>query len=153
MVDLFTENVFYGTGWELHIGDAIECLRSLKPHSVHCFVFSPPYWGLRDYGMKGQIGIEPTPGEFIAAMVELFREIKRVLRLDGTVWLNIGDTYSDAMTDGVPPKNKLAFLTESCLPCRRKAGISATRLSGTKRHQCHRLSRIEPRLRTNHYSC
>lgn len=61
--------------------------------SVHCVVSSPPYWGLRDYGSPDQIGLEPALADYIAGMVELFREIRRVLRPDGTVWLNMGDTY------------------------------------------------------------
>jgi DNA modification methylase len=57
-------------------------------------VTSPPYWGLRDYGVAGQLGLEPTPEEYVAAMVDVFREVRRVLRADGTVWLNLGDSYS-----------------------------------------------------------
>ena len=62
--------------------------------SVHCCVTSPPYFGLRDYGVKGQIGLEPTPDEFVAAIVAVFREVWRVLRDDGTLWLNLGDSYA-----------------------------------------------------------
>lgn len=73
--------------------DCRNALRSLPDQSVHCCVTSPPYFGLRDYGHGGQIGLEPTPDEFVAAMVEVFREVKRVLRNDGTLWLNLGDSY------------------------------------------------------------
>jgi len=66
----------------------------LADKSVHCVVTSPPYWGLRDYGVAGQIGLERTPEEYISAMVEVFREVKRVLRDDGTLWLNMGDSYA-----------------------------------------------------------
>jgi hypothetical protein len=59
-------------------------------------VTSPPYFGLRDYGHDGQIGLEPTPDEFVAALVAVFREVRRVLRDDGTVWLNLGDSYAEA---------------------------------------------------------
>ena len=76
------------------VGDALEQLRLLPAESVHCCVTSPPYYGLRDYGMAGQIGLEPTPDEYIAALVAVFREVRRVLRKDGTLWLNIGDSYS-----------------------------------------------------------
>lgn len=62
--------------------------------SVHCCVTSPPYFGLRDYGHDGQIGLEPTPDEFVAALVAVFREVRRVLRDDGTLWLNLGDSYA-----------------------------------------------------------
>ena len=76
------------------IGDALEQLRLLPAESVHCCVTSPPYYGLRDYGMAGQIGLEPSPDEYIAALVAVFREVRRVLRSDGTLWLNIGDSYA-----------------------------------------------------------
>ena len=65
----------------------------LADQSVHCIVTSPPYWGLRDYGVDGQLGNERTPEEFIANMVAVFRECWRVLRDDGTLWLNLGDSY------------------------------------------------------------
>ena len=75
-------------------GDCIEMMRTLKDQSVNCCVTSPPYYGLRDYGHEGQIGLEETPEAFVQKMVEVFSEVKRVLRDDGTLWLNIGDTYS-----------------------------------------------------------
>ena len=74
-------------------GDAVEQLRTLKDGSVHCCVTSPPYYGLRDYGVDGQIGLEKTPEEYVQKIVEVFREVKRVLRDDGTLWLNLGDSY------------------------------------------------------------
>ena len=76
------------------IGDVREQLRTLADNSVHCIVTSPPYWGLRDYGVEGQIGLEESPAEFIAAMVDVFEELRRVLRPDGTCWMNMGDSYS-----------------------------------------------------------
>jgi DNA modification methylase len=76
------------------IGDCREKLRDLPDASVNCCVTSPPYFGLRDYGCEGQMGLEPTPDEFVAGMVEVFREVRRVLRDDGTLWLNIGDSYN-----------------------------------------------------------
>jgi DNA modification methylase len=75
-------------------GDCIEGLRTLPDASVHCCVTSPPYWGLRDYGHDGQIGLEPTPEAYVARMVEVFREVRRVLREDGTCWVNLGDSYN-----------------------------------------------------------
>ena len=78
------------------IGDCRESLRSLEAGSVQTCVTSPPYFGLRDYGQDRQIGLEPTPDEFVAAMVEVFREVHRVLADDGTLWLNLGDTYGAA---------------------------------------------------------
>jgi len=74
-------------------GDALEILKSLPDQCVHCVVTSPPYWGLRDYGLEGQMGSEKTPEEFIEKMVVLFREVRRVLLNDGTCWINIGDSY------------------------------------------------------------
>src|SRR5690348_3447891 len=75
-------------------GDALEVLRTLPDESVQCCVTSPPYWGLRDYGVSGQMGLEPTPESYVSRMVEVFREVRRVLRNDGTLWLNIGDSYA-----------------------------------------------------------
>jgi len=76
-------------------GDALAELRKLPDESVNCCVTSPPYWGLRDYGVKGQLGLEKTPEEYVAHPVEVFREVRRVLRKDGTLWLNLGDTYNN----------------------------------------------------------
>lgn len=80
--------------------DVIDGLRSLPEKSVHCVVTSPPYWGLRDYGIDGQIGLEPTPEEYLEKMMRVFREVHRVLRDDGTLWLNIGDSYANAQPRG-----------------------------------------------------
>lgn len=77
--------------------DVMEGLRQLPDESVHCVVTSPPYWGLRDYGVDGQIGMEPTLALHIAKMVEVFREVRRVLRKDGTLWLNYGDCYATSI--------------------------------------------------------
>lgn len=74
-------------------GDCREVLKTLPDESVNCVVTSPPYWGLRDYGVGGQLGLESTPDQYVARMVEVFREVRRVLRDDGTVWINLGDTY------------------------------------------------------------
>jgi site-specific DNA-methyltransferase (adenine-specific) len=75
-------------------GDALSSLRELEDESVQCCVTSPPYWGLRDYGHEWQIGLEKTPEEYVARLVEIFREMKRALRNDGTLWLNLGDSYA-----------------------------------------------------------
>jgi len=66
----------------------------LKDECVQCVVTSPPYWGLRDYGVEGQIGLERTPEEYVSTMVDVFREVWRVLKGDGTLWLNLGDSYA-----------------------------------------------------------
>ncbi len=76
------------------LGDAAEQLRTLDADSVHCCVTSPPYFGLRDYGVPGQIGLEATPEEYVEKLIQVFREVRRVLRPDGTLWLNIGDSYT-----------------------------------------------------------
>ena len=80
----------------LYIGDCCVTLRRLPAESVHCCVTSPPYFGLRDYGHAGQIGLEDTPEAYVARLVEVFREVRRVLRDDGTLWLNLGDSYAQA---------------------------------------------------------
>lgn len=76
------------------VGDVLARLRDMPDESVHCAVTSPPYWGLRDYGMDGQIGLEATPDEWCARLVEVFLEVRRVLRKDGTLWLNVGDSFA-----------------------------------------------------------
>ena len=75
-------------------------MRKMPDQSVHCCVTSPPYFGLRDYGVDGQLGLEATPEEFVEALVVVMREVKRVLRDDGTLWLNLGDSYSRSPTKG-----------------------------------------------------
>jgi len=74
-------------------GDVLEQLHTLPDKSVQCCVTSPPYYGLRNYGVEGQIGLEDTPEAFVEKIVEVFHEVKRVLRDDGTLWLNFGDSY------------------------------------------------------------
>ena len=78
---------------EILNGDVRQALASLPDQSVQTVITSPPYWGLRDYGTTGQLGQEDTPYEFVENLVEIFRDVKRVLRDDGTVWLNLGDSY------------------------------------------------------------
>ncbi|HRR51741.1 MAG TPA: DNA methyltransferase [Candidatus Cloacimonas sp.] len=75
-------------------GNCLEILPTLESESVQCVVTSPPYFGLRDYGVEGQIGLEKTPEEYVKNLVSVFREVKRVLKKDGTVWLNLGDSYA-----------------------------------------------------------
>jgi DNA modification methylase len=86
---------YYADPWlTVYEGDCRAVLASLPAESVHTVVTSPPYWGLRDYGSSGQLGLEPTPEEYVANMVAVFREVRRVLRADGTLWLNLGDSYA-----------------------------------------------------------
>lgn len=87
---------------QILIGDCRERLAELPDASVHCCVTSPPYFGLRDYGVDGQMGLEATPDEFVSGMVAVFREVRRVLHDDGTLWLNIGDSYSGSGRGGNP---------------------------------------------------
>lgn len=91
----------------LLFGDALEVLTGLPSESVACCVTSPPYWGLRDYGVPGQLGTEKTPAEYVAKLVAVFREVRRVLRADGTLWLNLGDTFVNAK--GVPKQSTRRF--------------------------------------------
>jgi DNA modification methylase len=85
---------FYTDDWlTLYGGDCREVLASLPADSVDCVVTSPPYWGLRDYGNDGQLGLERTPEEYVANMVAMFREVRRVLKPSGTCWLNLGSSY------------------------------------------------------------
>ena len=103
-------------------GDSLEFLRTLGDECIQCCVTSPPYWGLRDYGHDRQMGLEETPEAYLANMVEVFREVRRVLRSDGTLWLNLGDTYGNGVTkrqSGVKPKElvgipwRMAFTLQS----------------------------------------
>jgi DNA modification methylase len=78
----------------IYTGDCLKILPTLDAESVQCCVTSPPYWGLRDYGVEGQLGLEKTPEEYVAKMVDVFREVKRLLRNDGVLWLNLGASYA-----------------------------------------------------------
>ena len=88
--------------YQLFFFFCIEVLKTLPAASVHCVVTSPPYYSLRDYQVKGQIGLEPTPSEYVAKLVEVFRQVWRVLRDDGSVWLNLGDSYAANRSYQVP---------------------------------------------------
>ena len=81
---------------DLRIGDCLDVLKDLPESHFHTCVTSPPYFGLRDYGADGQIGQETTPEDYVAKMVEVFRAVRRCLRDDGTLWVNLGDTYASA---------------------------------------------------------
>jgi len=87
---------------EIYEGDCRQILSDLAEQSINCCITSPPYFGLRDYGNDDQIGLEQTPDEFVEALVGVFREVKRVLRDDGTVWLNLGDSYINKNLVGIP---------------------------------------------------
>ena len=105
--------------FELLQGDCLQQLATLPAASVQCCVTSPPYWGLRDYGTAGQLGLEATPDEYVANMVAVFSEVRRVLRDDGTLWLNLGDSYvapngrSSGGTYGRGPNSQLAHMQDA----------------------------------------
>jgi DNA modification methylase len=82
---------------QIYNSECLQGLKSLPDNSIHCCVTSPPYYGLRDYGNDSQIGLEKTPEEYIQKLVDVFREVNRVLTKDGTLWLNIGDSYAGSM--------------------------------------------------------
>jgi DNA modification methylase len=88
-------------------GDCRQTLKSLPDESVNCCVTSPPYFGLRDYGCEDQIGLEQTPDTFVEQLVTVFREVKRVLRDDGTLWLNLGDSYASNPASGGSQSSKM----------------------------------------------
>lgn len=92
----------------VHHGDCLTVLKTFPDEFIDCCVTSPPYWGLRDYGVSGQLGLEKTPEEYVAKMVEVFREVKRVLKKEGTVWLNLGDSYAN---NGVSDSSKVGGFT------------------------------------------
>lgn len=85
-------------------GDALEVLKTLPDESVQTCITSPPYFGLRDYGVNGQIGMEESPDAYVQKLVQVFREVKRVLQKDGTLWLNLGDSYTNRGTIALQPK-------------------------------------------------
>jgi DNA modification methylase len=92
--------------WRILIGDTRSRLVEVPDGCVQTVVTSPPYWGLRDYGVEGQIGLERSPEDYVQSLVGVFREVRRVLADDGTVWLNLGDSYQNAkgQAGGVDPK-------------------------------------------------
>ena len=92
-------------------GEALEVLKTLPSNHAHMIVTSPPYWGLRDYGKSDQLGLEENPDDFVRRLTDIFSEAKRVLREDGTLWLNIGDSYKDKNLVGIPWK--VAFSLQS----------------------------------------
>lgn len=88
------------------IGDCMESMRSLPDQSINCCVTSPPYFGLRDYGMEGQIGLEQRTPDYVRRMVDVFREVRRVLRDDGVVFVNMGDTFAGFKDGKFPPHSQ-----------------------------------------------
>lgn len=95
------------------LGDCLQTLKTLDDACVQCVVTSPPYYGLRDYGMDGQIGLEETPEAYVEKLVQVFREVRRVLKDDGTLWLNLGDSY---WTDSAPRKKSSDTFSDTWNP-------------------------------------
>lgn len=106
------------------VGDVREKLKDIDDESVQCVVTSPPYWGLRDYGVAGQLGLEATPEEHVVAMVEVFREVRRVMRADGTLWLNYGDSYASWGTEGAKKQARGRMNEERPVADRVRAGAA-----------------------------
>ncbi|KPW92310.1 DNA methylase N-4/N-6 [Pseudomonas syringae pv. coryli] len=165
---------------QILVGDCIDMMLTLPDESVHTCVTSLPYYGLRDYGVEGQIGLEETPAEFIARLVDVFREVPRVLRADGTIWVNMGDSYAgswgahgrDDMGVGVSTisqrqvmasqrKSKATTHSEykpkdlMGMPwrCRTMAGICGRTSSGTSQTLCRSRRATVARRLTNTCSC
>jgi site-specific DNA-methyltransferase (adenine-specific) len=113
------------------IGDVREKLKELPDQSVHCVVTSPPYFGLRDYGKDGQIGMEETPDKYVEQMVTVFREVWRVLRDDGTLWLNLGDSYASFRDGKVTPDTSRGDSTGTLVPKGKAFNRMATTFAGT----------------------
>ena len=99
----------------IYQGDCLDILPTLEANTIQCCVTSPPYYGLRDYGCAGQIGLEGTPDEYVEKLVAVFREVRRVLADDGTLWLNLGDSYSGSMkgSGGNDPERSCKQVTNS----------------------------------------
>ena len=118
--------------WSIQQGDVLDRLREMPDESVQCCVTSPPYWGLRRYIEDGapekpfEIGLEATPDEHVAKLVEVFREVRRVLRTDGTLWLNLGDSYANT---GAADSSKVGGFTGDRIRNNRK-GIMDSRPRG-----------------------
>lgn len=116
--------------------DVLEGLASLPDESVHCCVTSPPYWGLRDYGHDGQLGLEATPEEYVQKMVTVFREVRRVLRKDGTCWINLGDSYCSTAPGTMGDKlNQKGIL----------AGVSDRRAEGSRKNRPETPPGLKPK--------
>lgn len=99
---------------EVKVGNCLSLLKAIPDQKFQCCVTSPPYWGLRDYGIEGQIGAEPTVDEYIHSLVKVFSEVRRTLRDDGSLWLNIGDSYTSGnrtwrQTDSKNPARAMSY--------------------------------------------
>ena len=138
------------SSFRLLLGDCRASLASLPDASVQTCVTSPPYWGLRDYGHAGQLGLEPTPEQYVANMVDVFREVRRVLRDDGTLFLNLGDSYAGSGKGGNPDAGtkqgtNAGSQTVGVLYGREQPDAHAERERKAQRFAAERASGIKPK--------
>lgn len=112
---------------DMRQGDCLKLLREMPDESVQCCITSPPYWGLRDYGIDGQMGLEKTPEQFVVAMTEVFEEVRRVLKSDGTCWINIGDSYAGSWGSQGREHSTVSISQQRA----RQVAASAKKASGT----------------------
>src|SRR5205809_1100208 len=114
-------------------GNCLEVLKTLESESVQCCVTSPPYFGLRDYGVDGQIGLEKSPQAFVSNLVAVFEEIRRILRTDGTCWVNLGDSYNANQGSGfnAHAKSRPHLTGEGVSQKRIPKSSRSTRVAGT----------------------
>jgi DNA modification methylase len=117
--------------WKLIKGDCIAGMDGLADSTVHCCVTSPPYFGLRDYGCEGQIGLEQSPDEYVSRLVDVFRSVRRILRDDGTLWLNLGDSWASTPQGTFNAPQKMAGKNAGVYGnFRRKVGLPPKNLIG-----------------------
>lgn len=124
----------------LWLGDSLEVLRTLPASSVNCCVTSPPYYGLRDYGEPGQYGLEPSPLEYVETMRAVFAEVRRVLADDGTLWLNVGDSYASE-----PPGKTDHALRSSTLASSKRASSATAQMRESVRAAAVDRTKFLPR--------
>ena len=129
--------------WSVDVADCLSWLKGLPGQSVQCVVTSPPYYGLRDYGPDGQIGLEETPEQYIARLVDVFREVRRVLREDGTCWLNLGDSLEARNLLMIPAQVALALRADGW---HLRSEIALTKLSPMPESARDRPTRATERL-------
>jgi DNA modification methylase len=108
--------------WTVLLGDACEQMRLIDDESVQTCVTSPPYWGLRDYGVAGQIGMEDTPDAYVARLVDVFRGVRRLLRADGTCWINLGDSYAGSWGAQGNPGGTMSTSQVAAAPKKNRTG-------------------------------
>jgi DNA modification methylase len=116
---------------KIYCGDALEVLKTFPTECVDCCITSPPYWGLRDYGVEGQLGLENTPVDYVNNMIIIFNEVKRVLKKQGTLWLNLGDSYaSDTKGTGGPSEKQDSNAGSRYKPYKLNHGLKSKDLVG-----------------------